>query len=323
MTASSTTTATTVAANMPTLRQEDPLSELFRPTEPTRWKTSEIQGLSRSAFIGMLRGDVPAVHVPGFVAPESASRFEKLIQDKLAPYAHIAGPPVQKVGLAQFEFQAQSAADFERRSGDAKDRYFEAVKAHKSLHSDIHAATGDDAWSRVVSLIRNLLPEYPVIVAREPAPDGRTYHAGIYRSINEGTPVHCDWSPFDSATEDWVINRITRQAVFNLYLAPMAGGATTIYDRQWDEEVHARYRDPATYGYFDEVVEGRDRVLLQPGVGDLIFFNTRNLHRVDSVAWEDHETLGKWQRPRLTLSSFIGLLPAGVVDEKPCVVLWS
>lgn len=161
------------------------------------------------------------------------------------------------------------------------------------------------------------------MAAREPSPDGRTYHAGIYRSINEGTPAHCDWSPFDSATEDWVINRITRQAVFNLYLAPMADGATTVYDRQWDETVHAQYRDPATYGYFDEVVEGRDRVVLKPGVGDLIFFNTRNLHRVDSVAWEDHDTLGKWQRPRLTLSSFIGLLPAGVVDEKPCVVLWS
>ncbi|KAK3321891.1 hypothetical protein B0H66DRAFT_552865 [Apodospora peruviana] len=303
---------------------QDPLADLFRPAEPARWKTGEIQGLSRAAFIGMLRGEVPAVQVPGFVTRESASRFERHIQNQLAPYAHIAGPPVQKLGLAQFEFQAQSAADFESRTGEvAKDEYFKAAETYKTLHSSVHAATGDDAWSRVVQVLRELLPEYPVIAARESAPDGRAYHAGIYRSINEGTPVHCDWSPFDSATENWVINRVTRQAVFNLYLAPMESGATTLYDRQWDESVHAQYRDPATYGYFDEVVAGRDQLVLRPGVGDLVFFNTRNLHRVDSVAWEDHATLGRWQRPRLTLSSFIGLLPAGVVDEKPCVVLWS
>ncbi|KAI6351675.1 hypothetical protein MCOR31_011959 [Pyricularia oryzae] len=300
---------------------------LLRPANPARWKPGPRDGpttLTPATFLSMIRGETPAVHAPGFTSQDTARRLEKYIGKCLTPYSHIAGPPVSKVGVAQFEFQAQSANDFAAQRTDAKDRYFAASQTHRNLHKQVAKAAGvspqEAPWPRIVALIQSMFPDHVVATAREPNPDGREYHAGIYRAIDSGTPVHCDWSPYDSATEDWVINKITHQAVFNLYLAPMApgGGHTVVYDRQWEHSVLSD-RDPESYGYFDEVVEGRDSVTLRPDVGDLVFFNTRNLHRVQKLAAGSEAPASR----RITLSSFIGLLPRGVLGDRECVILWS
>lgn len=202
----------------------------------------------------------------------------------------------------------------------AQNRYFREAEGLRNMHAKIALETGHDPWADILSLLRGLFPDCDVRMAQEI--DGRQYHAGIYRSINQSTPIHCDWSPFDSKTEDWIINQIERQVVFNLYLSPIVEGETIIYEQQWEEET-LRLRDPATYGYFREAVEGKSSAMVRPGVGELVFFNTRNLHEVKATGWEMHPQFGRWRRPRLTLSSFIGLLPAGVFSERPSLILWS
>ncbi|KAJ5999609.1 hypothetical protein N7481_000018 [Penicillium waksmanii] len=284
------------------------------------WRSPDVLPLTRDGFLSMLHGHTAAIRVPEFVSRHHAQRFEKYLHPLLRPYSHIAGPSVDKVGLAQFEFQAQSAEDFQARGSDAQDRYFTQVAQLTDLHARIAKKTGDNPWERILTMLQELAPEHEVRVAHEP--DGRRYHAGIYRSINNSTPIHCDWSPYDSLTEDWVINRVTHQAVLNLYLAPMIDGETILYDRIWEEEL-LQYRDPTTYGYFREAVDGCATVTLRPSVGDLCLFNTRNLHEVKSTGSEIHPEGGLWQRPRLTLSAFLGLLPAGVLSARPTIILWS
>lgn len=81
-----------------------------------------------------------------------------------------------------------------------KARYFAEVKKVASLHNELAKKTGLNLWKKVFDRVRSLLPEFDVVVASESS--NETYFSGIYRAINDSTPVHCDWSPYDSRTED-------------------------------------------------------------------------------------------------------------------------
>ena len=138
-------------------------------------------------------------------------------------------------------------------------------------------------------------------------------HSGIYTNaqINQ-------WSPYDSRTEDWIINQVTKQAVFNMYFTNPKGGKTEVHDCQWTEDA-LDWRDFSSYGYSEDLVKGRKKVIIQPKPADLCIFNSRNMHQVFPVEPEEDGT----QRPRLSLSSFMGLIPAKVPGERPKLILWS
>jgi hypothetical protein len=204
----------------------------------------------------------------------------------------------------------------------AKEQYFAEVRKHQNLHAELAEQVGQNLWQSIVTLLQSELPEWDVGVASEGK--SQDYFSGIFRCINESTPIHCDWSPYDSRTEDWMVKHITRQGVFNLYLAPFHGGRTEIYDTQWTEEA-LQFRDPDSYGYWPELVKGRQKAVIRPEVGDLYFFNTRNMHQVFPVeptpgAPTDDGSGGR--RQRLTLSSFYGLIP-GNGQQRPRLILWS
>ncbi|KAI9727746.1 MAG: hypothetical protein M1834_007985 [Cirrosporium novae-zelandiae] len=292
------------------------------PAHESTWKTLDDVPLTREAFLDVLEGRTPVICERGFINKELAHKYEEELSPKLSPYLHVAGPDLFKVGIAQFEFQAQSAEDFQKRS-DEKERYFNEVRKLETLHSDLAAKTGTNVWALIMAKIASLVPEYEVIVANEGP--SKKYFSGIFRAINESTPIHCDWSPYDSLTEDWLINKITRQAVFNLYLSPVKGGRTVVHDVQWTEE-SLDFRDPSSYGYSPEIVQGRNNCTIHPSPGDLCFFNSRNMHQVFPVEVEPHPELGgavEWRRPRLTLSSFMGLLPPETSGAKPRLIFWS
>jgi hypothetical protein len=72
--------------------------------------------LSRESFLDLLHGRTPTIREPNFLTPEQSFAFEKQLSHKLSPYKHNTGPLLQKVGVAQFEYQAQAAEDFQNRS---------------------------------------------------------------------------------------------------------------------------------------------------------------------------------------------------------------
>jgi hypothetical protein len=195
-----------------------------------------------------------------------------------------------------------------------KQRYFDETAKVRSLHDDLAKSVGEDVWARVIATLAELVPEWDVSVASEGP--GKHYFSGIFRCINNGTPIHCDWCPFDCNTEDWIINRITHQAVFNLYVSPIRGGKTTLYDVQWTPDA-LRYRDPNSYGYYPKLVEQAKSCPFEPEIGDMYIFNSRNMHKVQAIE-RGGEGLG-----RIALASFMGLLPSSETGGKPKLIFWS
>jgi hypothetical protein len=301
------------------------------------------EALCRQSFLDMLDGKIPLIREVGLLSRDVAEKLQNILIPQMTPYLHATGPTLVKVGVAQFEFQALSQADIENRADDSKpprdiaevnvirkadmvtvkERYFLEVEKHKHLHDELAHTVGQNVWKTIVDKLQSLFTDWEVVVAHEG--DGKKYFSGIFRAINDSTPIHCDWSPYDSRTEDWIVNQVEKQAVFNLYVAPFKGGKTEVYDVQWTPDA-LKYRDPDSYGYTTEIIEGRAKATVAPLVGDLYFFNSRNMHQVFPVEKEenvDAEGLVNGKRVRLTLSSFLGTLPAKSPGEKPKLILWS
>ncbi|KAH6703125.1 hypothetical protein BKA61DRAFT_740196 [Leptodontidium sp. MPI-SDFR-AT-0119] len=282
-----------------------------------RWDSVEPAPFTREALLGVLDGKIGCIKESHFVSPDVVQKIEEELSPKLSPYQDIPGPTLHRVGVAQFEFQAISDDQLKQRSstGDEKLQYFEEARRHAGLHEDLKQLIGLNIWRAVIDKIAALLPDYDVSVAEE---DGQKYFSGIFRAINNSTPIHCDWSPYDSRTEDWVINQVTKQAVFNMYFTNPKGGKTEVHDCQWTADA-LEWRDFSSYGYSEDLVKGRKKVVIQPKPADLCIFNSRNMHQVFPVEPEADGT----QRPRLTLSSFMGLIPAKAPGDRPKLILWS
>lgn len=300
----------------------------------SQWKTTEPVGLTREGFLDLLFGRTPLVREDEFLQPQQTEALYKHFVPLISPYLHVTGPPVSKVGVAQFEFQAQSAEDFKNRAGDEKQRYFDECEKYRSMHDGLADIAGENVWKRFSETIQALVPEYEVCVANEGP--GKEYFSGIVRKINSGVPVHCDWAPYDCATEDWILRNVTHQLAANLYLTPgtMRGGSTSVFDVQWWPGA-LEYRDPATYGYFETLVQGKAAATFQPRGGDLCIFNSRNMHIVRPLEQDQsvksdqkngvgEETGHEQETQRIAMSSFIGLLPAEVTGGgKPKLIFWS
>ncbi|KPM37547.1 hypothetical protein AK830_g9008 [Neonectria ditissima] len=229
-------------------------------TEPPSQWNEAFSGapLSRQSLFDMLESRLPFIREPQFVSLRVAEKLEQTLSPRLTRYLHATGPPLLKFGVAQFEYQAQAEADLEGRPSDTKQRYFLEAQKHQGLHSKLAELCGQNVWKTVIDRIQSLLPDWDVVVAEE-GPD-RQYFSGI-------------------------INKVTQQGVFNLYLTPVTGGRTEVYDVQWTPEV-LKYRDPESYGYWPKMVEGRGKVVIQPQVCDLCLFSSRNMHKVFPVERE-------------------------------------
>lgn len=106
-------------------RVQDPadlISKHHDTPKPSIWKTTEPVALTRESFLDLLQGETPLIRVPELLQHDQCRRLADHILPTFTPYIHATGPAVEKVGVAQFEFQAQSAEDFENRQGDGKSR---------------------------------------------------------------------------------------------------------------------------------------------------------------------------------------------------------
>ena len=86
----------------------------------SQWKTTSPLPLTRQSFLNVLRGKTPVIQMPHWVSDETCQRVTSHLMPRFTSYLHATGPAVDKVGLAQFEFQAQSEEDFKKRTGNGK-----------------------------------------------------------------------------------------------------------------------------------------------------------------------------------------------------------
>jgi hypothetical protein len=80
------------------------------------WKSTSAVPLTRENYLDLLYGRTPTLWQPGFVSPALSWEYEKRLSPQLTPYKHNTGPLLTKVGVAQFEYQAQAAQDFTKRT---------------------------------------------------------------------------------------------------------------------------------------------------------------------------------------------------------------
>ena len=89
-------------------------------SKESMWKTTEAVPLTRESFLDLLYGRTPLIGVPQFISRDLSQRTLEYLLPKFSPYLHATGPSVEKVGLAQFEFQAQSVEDIMNRTGEGR-----------------------------------------------------------------------------------------------------------------------------------------------------------------------------------------------------------
>ncbi len=83
------------------------------------WQKDFKEGsLSRGSLFDLMDGKIPYLGEPGFLPRNIAPKLEDVLSPQLTPYIHATGPPLLKVGVAQFQFRAQSETDVQNRPDD-------------------------------------------------------------------------------------------------------------------------------------------------------------------------------------------------------------
>jgi hypothetical protein len=86
------------------------------PVKSSKWKRTCDIPLTRANYLELLHGYTPLIKESNFLSVEQCKDYEALMSRKLTPYKHNTGPLLTKYGVAQFEYQAQAADDFLKRT---------------------------------------------------------------------------------------------------------------------------------------------------------------------------------------------------------------
>ncbi len=114
--ATTTRAATTTVSTAARTNELPPKMATAPPTSKSQWKRTRAVPLTRENFLDLLDGRTPTIQELGFLSPEVSRKFEEELSPRLTPYKHNTGPLLSKVGVAQFEYQAQAAIDFKNRA---------------------------------------------------------------------------------------------------------------------------------------------------------------------------------------------------------------
>jgi len=108
------------ARNILRSHYDSPLPEKVQHRSPLpsapNWRQSNPAPLSRDSLLDLFDLKVPTIHCPRFLSTDVAQKLEDHLSPKLSPYTNSMGPPLFKVGLAQFEFQAKVEQDLKNRT---------------------------------------------------------------------------------------------------------------------------------------------------------------------------------------------------------------
>ena len=253
------------------------------------WKNGVVNGLTKDSLNLLFRNMIPYIRIPNFATPDECETLTRQASNHgFSPYRGVE-PTINRIGNTVFEYDKIS-----------KERYFEDVEKTIPVQNRIFSEAFNPL-KRLVDLVQDETGVRPVIAKNR---DGKPYYAGLIRRIENGTLIHVDYAPTEQNA--WEVCDVISQLSWNLYLrvSDPSEGHTRIYNKQW-EIGHRRFRE-GSYGYASDVVTGCESAAFEPTVGDLVIFNTRNFHAVESTKGE-----------RVTVTSALGLMPDGRL------VLWS
>jgi hypothetical protein len=253
------------------------------------WAGMESSHLSRNTLFDLFNNFIPFIRVAHFAAvDECEAVVREACLNGFSPYSGVE-PRIIRIGCTVFEYDSIS-----------KDSYFRDALTAKAVQERIFGAS----CNLVARMIKFIADQTGLTVGVAQDREGRFYYAGLIRRIEDGTLLHIDYAPAEQT--DWSVCDVVAQLSWNVYLriSNRDDGHTHVFKRQWTSDDMA-HRE-GSYGFKQSIVEGSAKATFKPQVGELILFNTKNYHRVDSTKGE-----------RVTVTSALGLMPNGQL------VLWS
>ncbi|MFD8728229.1 putative 2OG-Fe(II) oxygenase [Streptomyces sp. NPDC059611] len=247
--------------------------------------------LTRDHILRLAVGVLGAVRIRGFSSPEEcAAIMEGLDRREFGEYdQNLIFPPIAKIGPAAYDYYGAHTLT---------DAYWQDADEARRLRSKLYG--GNDPMDVAVARVaRGWGGEVEPARSR-----GREMFAGMIREIANGAKLHFDEivREFPGIVDETPASFLT----LNWYLSmPEEGGETRVYRRRWRpaDEIH---RDG--YGYDEKVVEDEPVAVASPQTGDVVIFDSRNLHAVNAIGGEGR---------RVSLSFFLGVTGRGPLQ------IWS
>lgn len=277
------------------------MSAAVLPAEIQPWTSHKEADLSPESLHALFENQIPALRVRAFASADECRSFVAAIGEVGMQHVYnFANADDEKLSDYQTGYIGLTHYNYRHQSTNA---YFEEVPKAYEFRDKVIARTFDPV-QRMIDTLRTLT-DHQVAIAEEA--DGRRLYAGIIRNATGGGALHADFAPFTAPA--LVTGRIDAQISWNLWVEhPSRGAETTVHHSPWSPD-RSESGIPEQYPLDAALVEGAEKHVYYPSVGDAIFFNTRNPHEISPGEIGD--------KPRLQISSFVGRLPSGDM------ILWS
>jgi hypothetical protein len=229
-----------------------------------------------------------AVQVPGVLTEAQCERFmaafDAAMMERYDPERY--GLPIDRLGPALNEhLSAAGLSPGYWPAANAAEEYWRTVTGKTNIRAsywDYLCTTWGPQIERAVLLDRDIF-------------------WGIVREADAGTLIH--WDEAVRETRRTPMQKLpVAQLACNLFVAvPDEGGETSIWRHRWQpqDELH-RVR----FGYSRAAVDPHPYIRVTPAVGDAVFFDPRNFHRVEPAAGAGR---------RVSLSMFLGVTATGTL----------
>jgi len=255
-----------------------------------KWNELNLTKLSIENIEDLFNNRVGAIRIKNFLTEEECLQIEKDIHTVGVDFYENVFPPIGKIGITQFE-----------HIGKSKIEYFDKTDLIKVKTSKIKLH--EIVLNKVISLFN--FDNYKSAGLAIEKEISRKYFAGLIRFINIAL-LHRDFGKYDGI--GWEIEKVEKQLAWNIFIKSASnGGEGQVFKRFWEPK-DDELKIENSYGYDECLVDKCESLIYTPAVGDLVFFNSRNLHKVLQC-----ETNGE----RITMSSFIGK------TKENEIVFWS
>jgi hypothetical protein len=237
---------------------------------------------------------IPGIIVKNFIPPEVCQVVaERLREIEFGTYDHLEDIPVYHIGVCHNQW-----------AHDDKDIYFSKKSQAQQSIDKVYEFLNINPVDAVIDAFESRTGRKASIFEE---PGFGQYFAGAFRSFRGHGKLHVDHAP-SHIHQPWEITKIQRQLTWNIYYTMLdTGGELVIYDTiHTPQNETMKVSDDYYFPY--EVLEGPEKVVIEPEVGDLIIFNTQNFHEILGNNGGGH---------RISQTSFIGLKQDGSLG------LWS
>lgn len=209
---------------------------------------------------------------------------------------------IQQIGLKHYNYQYNTDVPEAKHIFDTHylyeqktpDDYFPKAEKTNQLYREFCDNINFDPFLNVKEFLSKNWAQSVQIATQ----DNYNYTHVIVRELQHSALLHADFAQFIPSY--WSISKIIAQYAWNIYLTdPGMGGECIVYNKLWEKE-DDQYIYKQTYGYDEKIIAGQESTSIPIKPGSLVFFNSRNFHKVN-----------KSQNMRLSIGGHVGLTLKG------------